>query len=195
MNKAFTGYPCKNWTKGVKMSTFFIWSMDTVFYDVAIIAKQTECWKLVQTKECGGQSMATEGNVWKYELPRYRNWRYWNTVHTKVLRCMYDGVSLTQLPGMDHIYAYKWKLADRKSESFAVIHWTTFVWPFTTIIVEKCVLESLTSNSRQQSFLRWTVYPYNDHRNRCSSELLKEHGAIRQMFKLLQMTVLVIRHY
>lgn len=61
---------------------------------------------------------------------------------------MNEEVSLTEPPGMDHIYAITAKLADKKSESFAVMHGTTFVWPFiATYPHDPCISKKIYSGT------------------------------------------------
>lgn len=132
MDRIFRGYACKLWKRRVRVTTFITFSTDTVYYELPLMASRNECWELVRTRPCNGQDMKIDGNVWMYEHPPHPNLKYWDTIQTEVLQCMLEDVSLKQPPQSDSIYTITGKLADQKSDEFALMHGTTFVWPFTT---------------------------------------------------------------
>ena len=91
------GFVCSEWIHTKKITgSFWIGSFDIVFSHKTKQVEPSECWKIINNKKCGGNSVISTGTTYSFQQEPVGEGKWYSTREYQVLNCLAQQVTLKQ---------------------------------------------------------------------------------------------------
>ena len=91
---SWKAFLCKTWIKEKKIDGFFFGGYDTTFSTAIAPVSERDCWDMVQTRNCAGNSMITTGNTISYTASPTGEGRWMQSIIHSLKNCIVQEITL-----------------------------------------------------------------------------------------------------
>lgn len=139
----WTGFACWGWTHEKKIEGSIWYTFDTTEQPTVDELSTQECWEMVKTRQCFGNSMKQDNNMSYYNQRPQGEGSWWSTVTYKTRQCQLQAITLTKdCPSCPIISPIGQLTADVRLTT-QLIHQIRVVWQTPKIFDGRdCALES-----------------------------------------------------
>jgi len=145
--KMFKAYMCSRWLVAKTVTTFLLGGRDTVpLKPRPVPVSRNECYLMAAYKDCKGEKMIKDGNVYSYKADPVGEGSWWTTVTYETMNCVLEETTVEKECNDCHTTTVWGTLAVDPDREFAEHNHIMYIWNNTEHIGDKkCEMEVLHS--------------------------------------------------